>query len=322
MLTKGLIPNLLLPMIAKDADGAEQVQSDVWYIFGSASRGNIRRRRGLRWAHVLQPLICLAADDLAKHVEVIGETKKLQQKSCKTGRGVGIVMATKRSMTQNITITMFEHLKEGGKKQITKYHAAEQDHWNALDHWIRHKTFNMDLATPARDCLRECSHASNDVEQISTMEVDLATFVHGGEREALHSGLRHVLEDYLHMDLVEVGTRTHGGLFYVSWCPRGHEPKQGREWKRKKRWAAIGTLNFGDSKTKASSKWDNMLLDPDDGKLVLRCSTFVTEDTVTKHVEQRQVIVHQKRMSRSAVADFLDRSPFSKASHSRSAHPP
>ena len=37
--------------------------------------------------------MCLATDDLAKHVEVIGETKKPQQMPGKTCRGVGIVMA-------------------------------------------------------------------------------------------------------------------------------------------------------------------------------------------------------------------------------------
>ena len=54
-----------------------------------------------------------------------------------------------------------------------------KDHLDALEHWIWDKRFNIDLATPARDCLRECNYAINDMEQISTMEVDLATFVHG-----------------------------------------------------------------------------------------------------------------------------------------------
>ena len=85
---------------------------------------------------------------------------------------------------------------------------AVKDHLDALDHWIRNKTFNMDLATPARACLRECSYAFNDIEQISTMEVDLATYVHGVKRQALHSKLR---DAFLHMDIVEVDTRAHIG---------------------------------------------------------------------------------------------------------------
>ena len=59
-----------------------------------------------------------------------------------------------------------------------------KDHLDALNRWLRNITFNMDLATPARDCLRECSFALKDMEQISTMEVELATSVHGEKREA------------------------------------------------------------------------------------------------------------------------------------------
>ena len=49
LLAKGLISNLLLPLTAKDAQGAEQVQATgVWSISRSSSRGNIWRRRGPR----------------------------------------------------------------------------------------------------------------------------------------------------------------------------------------------------------------------------------------------------------------------------------
>ena len=82
-------------------------------------------------------------------------------------------------------------------------------------------------------------------------------------------------------------------------------------------------LNCGDPKTK------EMLLDPDtfeqktlDGKLLLRCPAFVAEDSVTKHGEQRQVLVHQKPMTRSAVAENPDRSPVFKVLYGRGAHPP
>ena len=61
-----------------------------------------------------------------------------------------------------------------------------KDHLDALEHWIWDKTFNIDLTIPARDCLRECSNAFNDMEQISTMEVDFGTFVHGRKQETLH----------------------------------------------------------------------------------------------------------------------------------------
>ena len=87
---------------------------------------------------------------------------------------------------------------EGGLQKNTKYQAAElpklhlqimehkvqrsaTDHLHALDHWVRNNTFSMDLATPVRDCLRECSNAFNDMEPTSTMEVGLVSCVHGGE---------------------------------------------------------------------------------------------------------------------------------------------
>ena len=84
--------------------------------------------------------MCLATDDMAKQVEVIDDTKKVQHKAGETGRGscdwqrfLAFTLVDAEfmsafesldSMTPNIAMTTFEHVMEG-RKNITKYQAAE-----------------------------------------------------------------------------------------------------------------------------------------------------------------------------------------------------